>query len=1087
MRHSFQLFDSPTTRAWIALGLVTLSGCHSTPLRPPRVDNGIVVDVKVYDTAALRARLAALSGQLSLVSGIDQTTLISRIGALQGAYSNQFSAALQATTLPTAQLQTQTQSSLPSTTSTNYTPTPGAVLPLASNLNAAQYNQQQVTNNGTTTANTLTNNSVAPAPAALPTAPTPVMPTSFSTSSLDALNEEMQLSYQIVNLQLVLQGAVSDDIDASGNERRHVTLGFPISVAARSDYPGKVAEVSVRVCSPRLQRVKPVDDGALAAAPPPDLVRQDGQSYLPKLQTLIPQEKTYNVAGLVSNSSSFGIGGIIAGIVNVGASVGSQHQTYYLVKQQDTVALPTFDTEDLSTYRCPLDTEAPNETQSVGFAWQFRPVLDHPAVDEGVRTTFAQISLPPLPKGFEATGPLGVVMQSCWRDYDSKKGVVGKVVAGSCSVSGELKPAPEVKVAEIPKQDRVCIPYRDKNLVWCYNKDIDVPFSYDTLNIRSVKGQDNLDNTITVSVTGTFPQSTRVAIGTAYLDPATIGFENSGESLRFTVNAQLLALYGARLLSADSKSRDIKLAAQSKVVTAVRKPSATVQEVLDSVGAPTAVQGPNDRAPKPRTELTANDLNMLFDLSSLKIFLKPPLPAAKPCTLPTSEVADKDITQATVRPFSDTDVRVDLELWRCLSNDEGSTGLPAVVILGGQIFGLSNAPLLEYDPTKKISFHAPRALVSSQNKLIVKPLLLDPGYSLPFALPVVPVVNTTTVESSTKQLTTYLLSGAYLDHLVLSLQARGAGVELRHSGSAYAELNVPTVALTTLKQVRLDGRNLVDGKIEDEVPRLGLTLPDGGSPKESVASSGASLYGVSLLDTGAQPEKKTPNPDDSDKTKKTEEATAPASYTITANDLGLASSLENAEVLTFTEGAPVHTLVACKQKDGKIRRASQSVGHAIVLWSNHDILVFGLTQPLAKSIKQVALVLSQQDKDLPTCEVQAAGGEHLPAEPRVYLLDLPKLPDPTADAKAKTFNPDGKTSIPQGSTGPLVIKGVALDQIATATYLGTELVVRITSDGSTATIDTVPATLSQKAGSVPIVIRLKDGSRSDVLVAVTSK
>ena len=569
----------------LAASLLAASGCCCPPQRPPRVDNGISVDVKVYDTVALRTQLATLGGQLSLISGIDQPTLIGRIGALQGAYSNQFSASLQATTMPTPTLESQTTTTAPSTQATTYTPTPGAVVPPAASLTAAQYNQVQATNTGQTQTNTLTSTPVTPAPAVLPTVQPAAMPTSFSTSSIDALIEEMQLSYQILNLQMVLQGALSDDYDENGNARRHITLGFPINVSARTKYPGKVAEVSVRVCSPARPET---------AKPPSADSRLD---MLPSLQTIIPQENSYNVAGLVSNATSFGLGGIIAGVVNVGASVGSQHQTYYLMKEQDTIALPAFDGNDLSGYQCPLDQSAPNETQSVGFAWQFRPVLEHNSVNEGMRTTFAQISLPAvqpaqgaqpaqnaapaqnapnIPKTeSQATSSLHVIVQTCWRDYDSKSGVVGDVVPDSCSVSGDLEKqdamfslADKRAMAEyIAKNPRDCVSHPSDTshiAVWCYQRYMSVPLKYDTLLIGGGSVKDNHDGTLTVTVKGTFPQSTRVAIGPVYMNLATVGFENSGKDLRFTANIQPLALYGARLVSADSDSKEIQLVVPNK-------------------------------------------------------------------------------------------------------------------------------------------------------------------------------------------------------------------------------------------------------------------------------------------------------------------------------------------------------------------------------------------------------------------------------------------------------------------------------------------------------------------------------------------
>lgn len=100
----------------------------------------------------------------------------------------------------------------------------------------------------------------------------------------------MQLSYQIVNLQLLLQGALSDQYGPDSNGRRSVTFGFPISIATPEHYRGDAAEVEVSICNPG----------------------NDTTNSRPTLQTIIPQEKTYNVASLSGRTTGFGAGAVIA-------------------------------------------------------------------------------------------------------------------------------------------------------------------------------------------------------------------------------------------------------------------------------------------------------------------------------------------------------------------------------------------------------------------------------------------------------------------------------------------------------------------------------------------------------------------------------------------------------------------------------------------------------------------------------------------------------------------------------------------------------------------------------------------------------
>src|ERR1700730_6734747 len=89
----------PMSRVWSRCGVVVwalaLAGCVVTAPPDPH-DNGIFVEAKVYNNKALQTQLLTLSSRLSQVSGIDQASLMSRIGALQGATSSQTSASFQA-------------------------------------------------------------------------------------------------------------------------------------------------------------------------------------------------------------------------------------------------------------------------------------------------------------------------------------------------------------------------------------------------------------------------------------------------------------------------------------------------------------------------------------------------------------------------------------------------------------------------------------------------------------------------------------------------------------------------------------------------------------------------------------------------------------------------------------------------------------------------------------------------------------------------------------------------------------------------------------------------------------------------------
>jgi hypothetical protein len=152
-------------------------------------------------------------------------------------------------------------------------------------------NQTTTTTPSNTTQTVTTTPSVTPTIPTVSSVPALVIPSAPSQSTLDLLGEQMQASYQILGLRAMLRGAQSDEYTADSQAMRHVTYGLPITVST---------------------------------------------------------PHRYNVASMVSSSAGLGAGAVIAGVVNIGANFSWTHQTFYLVKQQDTVSLRKDRAEDLS-------------------------------------------------------------------------------------------------------------------------------------------------------------------------------------------------------------------------------------------------------------------------------------------------------------------------------------------------------------------------------------------------------------------------------------------------------------------------------------------------------------------------------------------------------------------------------------------------------------------------------------------------------------------------------------------------------------------------------------------------------------------
>lgn len=199
------------------------------------IDGLSVGSPKVYDTFYLTKQLQSLKAQLESLQVVSSSTLTSHIGNTQGADLHQVGGSVSAG------------------------PAAGA-----------------------------SNPAVSPSSMSLPTP---------AQSSLDTLNESMQLAAEITNLELLLDGDLNDKWDPkSGNARRAYTIGFPITFsspdpAAAKQRANSVAEIHVSLCRNN-------DDASI--------------------MTLLPKERTYNVAGLVDHSFAGSASGVVGGVMSVG-------------------------------------------------------------------------------------------------------------------------------------------------------------------------------------------------------------------------------------------------------------------------------------------------------------------------------------------------------------------------------------------------------------------------------------------------------------------------------------------------------------------------------------------------------------------------------------------------------------------------------------------------------------------------------------------------------------------------------------------------------------------------------------------------
>ncbi len=440
--------------------------------------NGIMVGgVKVFDVGTLRKMLADTANQLATISGFNNASIVSALTNLQGVTRDASYFAAQVTTTPLPGVTSNLANTAVGTTSSTLgsatpsgtssivtlqcpdgtvpTSAQGCTLPAGT---APATSSSTVTNTSSTnpsattqqTAGTNTNQQsgiTTTLPSISPTVPTAPVSTAFAAptnvglSSGDVLSEQVQLNAQITSLRLLLQGALSDQYLLKNSRavatRQQATLGFSISLDPPRQYRHAVAEVRI-VVIPR-QHQDPVS-----------------------IVTLLPTEKTYNVAKVTSHQNSFGAG-VAVQPVSVGVNTGKSKDRLYLAKDTDTIALQfplppplskpmgrpvpqrvhdllktatgfqdlgtcgnddRIDTTDSRDRK--IDDDA---TNAVMFGWQFRPVLGADFVQAGQRQVFAQLALPvTIDQPYVPT----VWVQTRWRAYDPKRQVVGAIYAASC-------------------------------------------------------------------------------------------------------------------------------------------------------------------------------------------------------------------------------------------------------------------------------------------------------------------------------------------------------------------------------------------------------------------------------------------------------------------------------------------------------------------------------------------------------------------------------------------------------------------------------------------------------------------------------
>nr|WP_047166079.1 hypothetical protein [Sphingomonas sp. Y57] len=768
---------------------LALTGAGAAPeVRFAPDANGIAVgEIKVYDDRTLQLMMYDLAARLGGVSPIDQAGLIGRIGNLQGASSTTRSFNLQAS-----------GPGLPGEVSK--TTTPG---PTVTEITSASPTTKTVLTPSVSTEVQTTTAAINPTSPALPSYGAMAAPTAYGVSSLDALGEQVQLGYELANLRLLLRGALNDDYARDGFARRPVTFGFPINI----ETPGKrfrdaAAEVHIVICNP------------------PETFSADA----PLVRHVLPREKTYNVASLTSSSTQLGASAVISSVANIGGSFLSGKQTYYLVRDQDTIAVER--PQDSGTIKCPTPSPIalppprgkagsnlpkPDGEQSdaaeaavdarpdvpapraAAFAWQFRPVLGRRTVQQGMRQTFAQIAFAPGATDPSKIPDVMVGVRTCWRKYDRKSGIVGDVLHNSCT--------------------------------W---KSMAIRMAYDTTNIASLLATDNQDGTISVTLNGTYPAGTRIAFGDISTGEGNVGFSNVGGRLRFTAPLQLVATRGARILSPDGREREIALGNE---LYRRMGDEFLIAGYLDNAQ---LVSGGNGYAITPRVtdSLVSGPISLTQDRQAFVVT------NGARCELPDPT----RLRPASYHAVSTTQVEITLDITTCRQLGPQGPAHGYVALLGGKAFGLSDQPFARVTDSEVV-FTAPRSLVQGRTPVVLRRMFTDPIYDQRYMLDgtATSSIASMALLSSSDSGATFVLTGTRLGG-IKSLAPTGIPITVQDN--TVATFSLTKAQLGEIKKLML---KLNDGQVVlVDLPAVSAAGPKKASLKTASPLSRSAPTGIRI-------------------------------------------------------------------------------------------------------------------------------------------------------------------------------------------------------------------------------------------------
>lgn len=215
-------------------------------------------------------------------------------------------------------------------------------------------------------------------------------PAPVTERSADLLNDQTNLALQAFQLRLMLERSLSDRIfdAASGTARRQAVIGIPVSIDPPWFAVGCSARVEVRF------RVK----------------NAGGKDSAPSLVGLLPQEKTYNLLGVDTQSWQTKAAGKALKLLDT-VQVLFRQTRQRQQRRSDTVAFEL----------------APGKDNQLSVAWEFRPVDGERTVAAGLKPVIAVLALPMPDDRTDAT--VAVETRTSWHAW-SPNNQISRMYAG---------------------------------------------------------------------------------------------------------------------------------------------------------------------------------------------------------------------------------------------------------------------------------------------------------------------------------------------------------------------------------------------------------------------------------------------------------------------------------------------------------------------------------------------------------------------------------------------------------------------------------------------------------------------------------